>query len=111
MKNWIIKTIQDVWFGRERLWRVFWIYNVLVGGVLGFIVEGVIINGKNFENLSLLSFYTVYHIWLLKGIYECRRNASNQTIIPNLMVMFVCLNSILLFYGVTHILFLPQKTI
>jgi hypothetical protein len=104
MKDFLINKINDVWFGRERLWRVFWIYNVLIGSILGIAVEGAIIHNKSIEKVIVLSVYTVYNIWVLKGLYECRKNAQNQTFIPYLMLGFVYLNSILLFYGITQIL-------
>lgn len=102
----IEKIIKDVWFGREKLWKVFWFYKILGGTLAGILVE---ISARS-ENNSLLAtsfaFYVVFGIWTLKGLFACRFNSTNQTYLPKLIEIFVFIN---IFFLLTSIILLLNK--
>jgi hypothetical protein len=101
-KEYIIKIIRDVWFGREKLWKVFWLYHFLLGTFLGFILELVLLKEKTLFSIFFLAFYTVFSIWVLRGLYSCRFNLENKSFIPTLITFIVCLNSFFLVLGIGY---------
>jgi hypothetical protein len=104
------EIIKNVWYGREKLWKVFWVYKVLIGGLLGIFFQILEDAKLELPSIAILAFYTIYHVWVLKGLYICRFNLENTTIIPKLVVPFVWVNAIFLVYSLVIILlkdFLP----
>lgn len=98
----IKKIIQDIWFGRTELWKVFWIYKVLVGGVINVIVEFFILEKARLLSVAALAIYTVFHVWVLKGLYACRFNCKNSKILASVVVGFVIINCLALALNVVY---------
>lgn len=89
----IIIEIRNVWFGREKLWKVFWLYAGLIGTILSFVIDILFFSGQFMLSTAFLSFYTVFVIWISKGIYACRLNVKNpQGLIPKIAVLFMVIN-------------------
>lgn len=107
--NKISNIINDVWFGRELLYKVFWLYKILIGGFLGVIFQILYINGLQSISMPILSFYFIYHIWVLNGLVKCRNNISKfHSFIPNLTILFVGINAVSL---IIFVLSFIKKTI
>ncbi len=90
--NYLEQKIRDIWFGRELLWKVFWIYKILIGGSLGLVFE--LLYQSELKTLSalVLAVYCVFHVFALQGLLTCRRNSKYQNILPNLVIGFVGVN-------------------
>lgn len=107
----IYQKIKDVWFGRELLWKVFWIYKFAIGGILGLLFEFINSNRMHIEATIILAIYTVFHIWVLKGLYACRFNMASPRFVAPIIPFFVGLNFVLLAFSLFQFFFpelLPQ---
>lgn len=90
-------SILKSWRGNERLWRVFWIYNFILGGLINYGFTKV---GES-ENLVLLLVYSIfalaYMVWVLVSLWRCAFNANWQIwgyiarVLVVLMVVFLAL--------------------
>lgn len=70
-----MNQIKKAWRGQERLWKVFWIYNVLVGIVINLVASflesaDVVIHGV------WLLFSLVYTVWILVSEWRCAFNVD-----------------------------------
>lgn len=83
------------WKGEEPLWKVFWLYGVLLGIVVNILVEII----KDMQlgqwvTLGALGFrYLVYGIWLIVSQWRCAFNANWSIwgyIIRTLLFIGVC---------------------
>ena len=103
-KNKIETIIQDVWFGREDLSKVFWIYKVAIGGFIGIVFQVCYLT-QELKSLSMaiLAFYIIYHVWVLKGLLASKNNVKKFHFISSFIVYFVAVNTfslIILLYNV-----------
>jgi hypothetical protein len=95
IQNLIEKEIRDVWFGRQKLAKVFWIYKFLIGTILNIIIELAIINFKTLSfTWIIFSIYLIYHIWILKGLIACKNNVIKFYIFSKFIPYLVALNVI-----------------
>lgn len=93
------QIIKDVWFGREILWKVFWIYSGILSVIISILVDATLLAGYFTLSVILFAFYTIFTIWASKGLYACRFNVKNPTIIKtNLVTGFAILNIFWLVY-------------
>ena len=72
--NWIKRA----WRGEEKLWKVFWLYDVLVGFGFNFI-DAIIKNGFGSKSIEYILFdimYFVYAIWLFISLWRCAFNTE-----------------------------------
>ena len=98
IRSLIEKEIRDVWFGRQKLARVFWIYKFLIGTIFNFILEYTILtfNVQTFTWV-IFSIYLIYHVWILKGLIACRNNIIKFYIFSKFMPYLVALNVVGIF--------------
>ena len=70
--GWILRA----WQGQERLWKVFWIYGVILGIILQVIGSVVAALYGVALQIPALIFYIIYTIWLLVAEWRCAFNAE-----------------------------------
>lgn len=63
-----MELIKRAWNGEEKLWKVFWLYNVLGGIVISFLVSLVPIIG--------ILLCIIYFVWNTVSLWRCAWNAS-----------------------------------
>jgi hypothetical protein len=71
-----MELIKNNFLGKTPLWQVFWIHNMLIGGLLQFFVDKV---GPHLPTVPLyiiIAFTVVYSIWVFAGMWQCAFNAS-----------------------------------
>ena len=67
--------IKKAWLGDEKLWKVFWIYNFLLGGFLNIGIDQIDKLGESFFWVFVV-VYLVWAIWVLGSLWRCAFNAS-----------------------------------
>ena len=70
--------IKRAWRGEERLWKVFWIYGVLMGIVFGLVGPIARSAFGNIGFIVALVIQVIYWIWLLVAQWRCAFNAEWQ---------------------------------
>lgn len=88
------------WKGEEKLWKVFWIYNILLGGVLSLAMEifPVEIAAVYF---AIMSIGIVWAIWVTVALWTCAFNSSwaGWGYLVRAMIVFSFVAMALLFAG------------
>ncbi len=97
----MLKYIKHCWKGEEKLWEVFWIWNILVGGLLSFItlvtlmvtvlpVAMMVSFNESFEGVTfpklllclpgifLFLLSIVYDVWALVSLWRSAFNCSKK---------------------------------
>ena len=71
-----MESIIKSWQGSERLWRVFWVYGVIVS--LAFAMLGAIIISKHIRSLliPMAILYNAYLIWFYVSAWRCAFNCD-----------------------------------
>jgi hypothetical protein len=72
--------IVDAWKGRDRLWRVFWLYGVLTSALITGVFLWLISSdtaGFGLRQL-LLAAFVPYTAWILVSVWRCAFNARNE---------------------------------
>jgi hypothetical protein len=91
--NKIQTEIQDVWFGRVKLWKVFWLHTSVIGTILSLIIDFLFFSGQFLLSIAFLAVYTIFVIWISKGLYACRFNVKNpEGLRPKFTIVFIVLN-------------------
>jgi hypothetical protein len=70
--------IKRSWRGEEKLWRVFWLYGVLLGiaiSIVYAIIKGLLDLGWPMV-VAAMAFYAVYQFWLLVSQWRCAWNVN-----------------------------------
>ena len=68
-------VIRNSWHGAEELWKVFWLYNFLLGfliGVVAMLLEPII------PIWVLMPFTIVWGVWVFVSLWRCAFNAEWQ---------------------------------
>lgn len=94
------EIIRRVWYGREKLWKVFWLYKVLIGIVLASTVDLLAKYGFKTITNVVLAFYVAFHIWVLKGLYACRFNSQRPNLTSKLVLLLLVVNIAFLLLGI-----------
>lgn len=73
--NKIITSFKDSWQGREKLWVVFWLWNMLLGSVMG------VIDWKTQErpiafDLAYLLLLLAYTVFICVTLWRCAFNVT-----------------------------------
>jgi hypothetical protein len=71
-----MNIIKNNFLGKTLLWQVFWIHNVLIGGIFQFGVEKVVPHLSTFPTYLLVAFAAFYSIWVMVGMWQCAFNAK-----------------------------------
>jgi hypothetical protein len=98
--DYFVNIAKRVWFGKELLWKVFWIYKTLIASILGLIMNLFI--DENSIYSFLLGIYFVYHVWVLTGLYKCRFNCKNPQICAPLTTVFTLISALSLGFFVLN---------
>jgi len=86
------------WNGTEKLWKVFWLYNVLAGVVIESAFEFVNYFGGS-TKFILVPFLSVYFVWLSVSLWTCAFNAKHKTwghVVRSLLLLSVIAAGIIL---------------
>jgi hypothetical protein len=85
LTSWLPRLITDSWQGRERLWKVFWLYNLL-GSNLLFIIMGSLLTAmehKRVDEVILIPMGVLFatiafavFIWLSVSLWRCSSNVK-----------------------------------
>jgi hypothetical protein len=68
--------IKNNFQGKTLLWQVFWIQNVLIGGIFQLGVEKVVPHLSTIQTYLLVAFAAFYSIWVIVGMWQCAFNAK-----------------------------------
>jgi len=71
-----VDTIVASWKGNERLWKVFWIYNWLVGTAVGIGVEAASNSLPMSAFLVVAVLILIWAVWVTVSLWRCAFNAS-----------------------------------
>ena len=99
--NTFLEEIRSVWFGKAKLWKVFWIYGSLIGTAISFLIDYLFFEGLFVLSIIGLAFYTVFFVWVSKGMYACRFNSKNPNgLMSKAIPIFIALNIALFIFSV-----------
>lgn len=96
----IEQIIKNSWYGKEKLWRVFWLYKFIGGGVTTILVELAIHLESNLLLACCLALYFVFSIWVLKSVFACRFNSTYQKYLPKIIEIFIFINIFFLIFSI-----------
>jgi hypothetical protein len=70
-----VKDLLAAWQGRERLWKVFWLYNLLLG--LGFsILTDYVVTLGIIPSLIAMVIMLAWATWITVALWRCAFNAT-----------------------------------
>ncbi|MCP5362049.1 MAG: hypothetical protein H6908_05395 [Hyphomicrobiales bacterium] len=72
-------ALSRAWNGQERLWKVFWIYGVVVGLVIGFLAGILVLTlfGAEYVPGRIINFVILpYKIWIWVALWRCAFNTN-----------------------------------
>jgi hypothetical protein len=69
-------VIKNNFRGKAPLWQVFWIQNILIGGLLQYGVEKVAPHLSTVPIYLLIVFAVLYSLWVTVGMWQCAFNAK-----------------------------------
>jgi len=67
--------ISRSWLGTEKLWKVFWLYNVLTGLVVDFIFNKLLLGNNNQLTALFVALLAPYFIWVFVALWRCAFNS------------------------------------
>ncbi len=76
MKSAYMEIIKNNFQGKTPLWQVFWIQNILIGGILQFGVEKIAPHLSIIPTYLLIASSVFYSIWVIVGMWQCAFNAK-----------------------------------
>ncbi len=68
--------IQRSWRGQEPLWKVFWLYNFLLGSLLNAGLDMALDSDNAAAAILASVVYVPYAIWMLVAMWRCAFNAT-----------------------------------
>jgi len=69
----------DSWHGREKLWVVFWIYNLLAGYILETIV-GFFADNSYIALIVYIIIFVPWSIWTTVSLWRCAYNTEIEVL-------------------------------
>lgn len=66
------------WKGKELLWKVYWLYFVLLGHFVLRGIDGISILDKDYLTISYLGFVLVFYIWASTSVWKCAFNTKTK---------------------------------
>ena len=70
-----MNDIMAAWNGKEKLWKVFWLYNFLLGTLLLSAMDYLVGLGTVIEVITYL-IVLVWAVWVLVSLWRCAFNAK-----------------------------------
>lgn len=72
--------VRKYWLGNGALWRVFWLYGVLISiGLAGFIAAAGLLHWVALPGLiAMLAGLALYTGWILVSIWRCAENIEGR---------------------------------
>ncbi len=70
------ETEMRSWRGAEPLWKVFWVYGVLVSSVLGLFYALAMYEDRIVLQQVLLACFATYTVWILVSVWRCSDNTE-----------------------------------
>ncbi|TLU61883.1 hypothetical protein FE810_13790 [Thalassotalea litorea] len=70
-----MELIKNNFTGKTPLWQVFWVQNILLGGLLQLLVDALAPQLSTISTIVLLSIVVSYGIWVMVGMWQCAFNA------------------------------------
>lgn len=73
--------VVKAWKGKEPLWRVFWLYGVLISALVTAVFLWLVATDAGSFGLRqlLLIAFVPYTAWILVSIWRCALNVRNET--------------------------------
>jgi hypothetical protein len=68
-------AIRAVWQGNEKLWKVFWLYNTLLGSALLYAMDYSARLGTIVE-VAIYLVVLVWVVWVAVGLWRCAFNTQ-----------------------------------
>lgn len=70
-----MRFVTEPWNGKEQLWKVFWLYNFLIGNALLF---GIGLLPQGTLHAAVFLFMLVYFIWIAVSLWRCAYNVDTK---------------------------------
>jgi hypothetical protein len=86
------------WRGDGPLWRVYWLYGVLISTILAGIYATALANNSIWLQQLLLPIFVAYTGWIVVSVWRCAPNASQEiyTVLARWLTVAWAINAILL---------------
>ena len=69
-----LEPIIAAWSGKEKLWKVFWLYNFILGTAIGYAIDYVAGLGLIIE-IAVFTVVLIWAIWVLVALWRCAFNS------------------------------------
>jgi hypothetical protein len=66
------------WRGQQPLWKVFWIYGVVVSSGVVALYASALYAGHRAMQQALLLVFAVYTLWILVSVWRCATNVGER---------------------------------
>lgn len=66
------------WHGQEPLWKVFWIYGVVVSSLVIALYASAIYSGHRPLQQVVLVVFAAYTAWILVSVWRCAENVRER---------------------------------
>lgn len=66
------------WLGHGPLWRVYWLYGVLVSAVLAAVYWAALTAGDVLAQQALIPILFVYTLWIVVSVWRCAPNVKRE---------------------------------
>jgi hypothetical protein len=73
-----ISFITLYWSGRGKLWKIYWLYGIAGGWVVG-ILSGILAGLSGVSIRAIMAVFLPFNIWVLVSIWRCAFNADSRT--------------------------------
>ena len=73
-----MRTVSDSWNGVEDLWVVFWVHNILLGGIISYVIDSLEDQGIDPLYGMFTLFALVWSIWVTVALWRCAFNSKWQ---------------------------------
>ena len=71
-----LRTVADSWNGIEDLWIVFWVHNMLLGGIISYGIDSLEDQGLDPLSMIFTFFALVWSIWVTVALWRCAFNSK-----------------------------------
>jgi hypothetical protein len=73
-----ISFITLYWSGRGKLWKIYWLYGIAGGWVVG-ILSGILAGLSGVSIRAIMAVFLPFNIWVLVSVWRCAFNADSRT--------------------------------
>jgi hypothetical protein len=73
-----ISFVRLYWSGRGKLWKIYWLYGIAGGWLVGFLI-GILAALSGVSIRALMAVFLPFNIWVLVSVWRCAFNAESRT--------------------------------